>query len=174
MTDLNNKEIKVGDLIKRCGYVTYADGPRFKYSKKTWLVSKIDSCNKCDGECQHPYYKDENGNDMKLGAKEGIQYVVVGNEENGLDKEYEPVDDVIKIGVGSVESNYEVLKDIKKRNWFKGDIVKIIGNVAFESLEQGYLKEVSLNIPHKHILIVADNIKVGAVARELKVNKKNK
>lgn len=153
MKDKDGQEIKVGSMVKRCGFVRYADGPRYKVSKKTWLVSKIE-----DGL----FYKDENGNDVKLGCKEGIEFLVVGDEK-GFFKEHAAVAKVVKIDGGGVGQKYRVHGDIPAQHWKDGEIVLIHGNVSKETIDSGKLELVPDSVEHKHVLIVVDPVRVKGV-----------
>lgn len=158
MKDNNGIEIQPGDLMKRCGYVRYApdgqgdDGRRFKVSKKTWLISKV--------EGDTLFYKDEGGNDISLTLPkdEGV-FLVVGRDEKFL-PEYAPVKKVVRIDAGSVGQKYRVHGDIPAQNWNDGDIVLIHGKVAKETFDSGKLELVPPTVEHQHVLIVAGPVKV--------------
>lgn len=160
MKDKENSEIKVGDLVKKCGYVTYADGAKYKISKKTWQVSKVEGDNLFYRELGVDVKGQEIEQDALIPRKEGIEFLVVGDGK-GLKKEYKTTPKVLKIDAGSTGGNYRVLKDIEDKKWKVGDVVRIHGKVSFETLEKGYLEKVSDDLPNKHALIVADLIKVG-------------
>jgi len=151
MKDKNNLQIKVGDLVKKCGDVQYADAKRYKISRKTWQVSAITG---------NELYYNDGIQDSRIPRAKGIDYLVVGDEK-GYAPEYAPVTKVIAVTAGAVGGNYEVLKDIKEQNWKKGDIVKIHGTVSFDTLEKGFLKQVDDSIKNKHTLVVVDTIKAG-------------
>lgn len=144
MKDTYGVEIKVGDLVKRSGKVMYADGLKFKISKKTWKVSKIEN--------NELYYTDENGNDVKLNipAVEGGFLVVTEDV-------FQPVQGV---KAGGVPQKYRVHGDVKDKNWKDGDIVQIFGQVSKETIDSGKLEKVPDSVEHKHVLIVADVIKL--------------
>lgn len=147
MKDKNDIEIKVGDLIKLVGFVQYADGLKEKVSKKTWIVEDLNNLPE---------------------KTEDMSYLVIGNTTDGIKPEFIHSLDLVKISTGSVPQNYEVLKDIKEKDWKVGDIVKITGKVSKETLENGFLKEVSNDKAHKHVLIVVDPIATGLLANVLK------
>lgn len=144
MKDRDNVEIKVGDFVKREGLVQYADGWKKKLSKKTWKVSKI--------EDEKLYYTDENGNYVELPVPkhEGAFLIVP-------DAVFEPIHG---IKAGGVPQNYRVHGDNKSHNWKDGDIVQIYGNVSDDTIKKGTLERVPDDTDHKHVLIVADPIKV--------------
>lgn len=144
MKDKNNIEIKVGDFVKRYGLVQYADGLKGKISKKTWKVSKI--------EGDQLFYLDENGNDMilPLPKQEGA-FLVVSPDQ------FEPVPGIKPAGV---PLKYRVHGDNKAQGWKDGDIVQIHGTVSKETIDAGTLERVPDTEPHKHVLIVADPLKV--------------
>lgn len=158
MKDKNNIEIKVGDLVKRCGFVQYApdfpgdDGRRYKVSKKTWLISKIE-----DGSL---FYKDENGNDMPLALpKDEGAFLVVGNDGKFF-PEHAPIKKVVNIAAGGVGQKFRVHGDVAAQNWKDGEIVLIHGKVSKETLDSGKLELVPDSVEHQHVLIVADPVKV--------------
>lgn len=154
----NKEDIKAGDLVKRAGYVQYAPdfsgdtGRRYKVSKKTWLISKVEN-----GEL---YYQDENGNDIRLSLpKDEGAFIVVG-KEGKFRPEHAPIKKVVKIDGGGVGQKYRVHGDIPTQNWKDGDIVLIHGKVSKETIDAGKLERVPDTVPHAHVLIVADPIKV--------------
>lgn len=150
MKDKNKIEVKAGDLVKRCGYVMYADGRRFKISKKTWLISRVEK-NKLffmDGDIE---------TELRRPKDEG-NFIVIGDIKKGVSKEFNDVAKILTVSPGSVEEKYRVLKDVPKHNWREGDIVQIIGKVSFETLEKGWLEKVDKDTKHKHVLIVVDPI----------------
>jgi len=151
MNDKNKVEIKVGDMVKRCGMVRYADGLRFKISKNTWIISKIE-----DGEL----YYEEGGEHIRL-ARPKVEgdFIVIGDSK-GVNKEFKPTIPNITIEAGSVQEKYRVLKDVKDKKWKKGDVVAITGKVAFETLKNGWLEKVDKDTPNQHNLIVVDPIRV--------------
>lgn len=144
MKDKNGVEIKVGDLVKRYGLVQYADGLKGKISKKTWRVSKI--------EGDQLFYLDENGNDtlLPLPKQEGA-FLVVSPAE---------LTPVVGINPGGVPLKYRVHGDNETQNWKDGDIVQIFGNVSKETIDAGTLERVPDTLEHKHVLVVADPLKV--------------
>lgn len=144
MKDINQVEIKVGDFVKRKGKVQYADGLKEKLSKKTWVVSKIEN--------DQIYYLDENGNDIHLNVPsiEGGFLVV----PEGVFEAQEG------IKAGGVPGNYRVHGDVADKGWKDGDIVKIYGQVSDATLKSGKLEKVPDTEPHKHVLIVADVVKL--------------
>lgn len=143
MLDINDIEIKEGDLIKQVGMVTYADGPKLKYSKQTWLVIMQ------DGELVLPVKSND------------IKFVIVGNQEAGLRPEFLPFQEgVITIDEGTVPVNYKILKDVPTRGWKAGEVVKIVGKVSRETLENGVLEQCSDDEPNQHMLVVVDPIKL--------------
>lgn len=160
MKDKNQKEIQVGDLVKKQGLVKYADGERMKVSRKTWQVSKIEN--------GQPYYQEtitdwqgkEVVQDVPITCADGIELVVVGDAK-GISKEYKNQAKMLAIEPGTVAENYRVLKEVTQYNWKEGEIVKIVGKVSFETLEKGYLEKVEPNVKHKHVLVVADPARVG-------------
>lgn len=155
MKDINKRELQVGDLVKKKGIVEYADGPREKVSKKTWVVIEQDGLKLMLGDDIQP-------------LKETEEYLVVGSVKQGLEAPYKPLDKTLSISEGSTAENYRVLKDIKEKNWKKGEVVRIHGKVSFETLEKGYLEKVSSETEHQHLLVVVDPIKVGLVANKVK------
>lgn len=142
-------ELKQGDIVKIKGKVLYADGLKEKISKKTWVVEEKD------------------GGLVLPNLAEGEECILIGNQEQGIFPEFLPLMDIVKIDQGSVPQNYRVLKDVDEKGWKKDDIVKITGNVAKETLEGGWLEKVADNLPHKHVLIVVDPIKLGLVANNI-------
>lgn len=159
MKDKEKNEIKVGDLVKKCGYVTYADGPRYKVSRKTWQVSKIEDDRLFYRESVVDWRGETLEQDVPIPKAEEIEFLVVGDSK-GFKKGFAP-DKVLKIDAGSVAEKYRVLKDVKDKDWKKGDIVNIVGKVSFETLEGGWLEKVDKDTPHKHNLIVVDSARVG-------------
>lgn len=159
MKDKNGNEIKVGHLVKRCGYVQYADEKRYKISKKTWLISKVGN-----GEL---YYEDRFiGSDgrevvhdapLKVPKDEG-SFIIVGDKDKGVSKEFLPTESVVEAPVGQ---NYRIHKEDKKKDWKVGDIVRIHGRVAKEVIDRGDLEKVPDTIEHKHTLVVVDPIKIN-------------
>lgn len=158
MIDKNGTEIKAGDLIKRCGYVEYADGKRFKVSKNTWVVSKI--------EDDRVFYESRFPNSRGVEVVEDVEiklpkdngsFLVVGNGYELL-PEYQPTGMVL---AGSVEDKYRVLKPVVERGWDVGDVVSIVGKVSTETLENGWLEKVGKDTPNKHVLVVVDAIKLN-------------
>lgn len=141
--------MKQGDFVKRAGLVLYADGLKRKVSKKTWLVSKVE-----DGT---PFFKDENGNEvaLKLPKNEG-EYIVVGNEVDGISPEFIAPEGVE--GSGGVTQKYRVHGNFSEKGWEDGDIVQISGKVSKETLESGKLELVPNTEPHKHVLVVVDPV----------------
>lgn len=162
MKDKYKNEIKAGDLVKRCGYVEYADGRRFKISKNTWLISRVEGKKLFFTET----IKDTLGNavqserELQRPKDEG-DFIVVGDAKKGLRPEFKEKLKVVKLGAGSVAENYRVLKDVPDKNWKVGEIVQIFGKVAFETLEKGWLEKVDKEMPHKHVLIVVDPISLN-------------
>lgn len=161
MKDKNGVEIQTGMLLKRCGNVRMADGLRYKVSKHTWKVSKVEDGkvfyeSKFIGNKEEEIVEDL---ELKLPKEEG-SFLVVG-DENGLYDEFVEKESVAVIKVGSVSEKYEVLKDIPDRGWKTGDVVSIVGKVSFDTLSNGWLKLVDKSKPHKHVLIVADPIQMG-------------
>lgn len=150
MKDKNGTKIKKGDYIKRCGFVTYADGPKYKVSKKTWVVTK-----------------NEQGELVLPSAAEGIEYLVVGSEKKGFNPEYLPVSDVVDVSQGSVPQKYRALKDVGSQNWKKGEVVQITGKVSNGTLERGVLELVPDTTPHQHILMVVDPVLMKPAVNEL-------
>lgn len=144
MKDRDNVEIKVGDFVKREGNVLYADGWKKKLSKKTWKISKI--------EGEKLYYTDENGNDVELPLpkNEGAFLVVP-------EAVFEPIQG---IKAGGVPSKYRVHGEVEDKDWKDGDIVQIFGNVSKETLDSGRLEKVPDSVEHKHVVVVADPLKV--------------
>ena len=167
MIDLNNKEITAGALVKRSGYVQYADGRRHKISKKTWRISRV--------EKEKLYYKEilvdtfgvevENEVELRRPKDEG-NFLVVGDSK-GFFKEYAEVDKIVKITLGSVGEIYKVLKDVTGKNWKAGEYVKIHGKVSFETLEKGILEKVDSNTKHQHVLVVVDPVKILGIANQI-------
>ena len=157
MKDKEGTIIKVGDLVKRCGKVLYADGLRSKISKNSWLVSKIEG-----GEL---YYNDGE-RDVKL-ARPKVEgdFIVVGDSK-GISKDFKDVPKVLTIEAGSVQEKYRVLKELKDKGWKKGDVVAITGKVSFDTLEKGWLELVDKDTPNKHSLIVVDSLKVHGKANK--------
>lgn len=161
MNDKNDKAIEPGCYVKRCGKVLYADGLRFKVSKKTWLVSRVE-----DGRLFYESrFLDHRGEEvveeveLKRPKIDG-NFIVVGDAD-GLAPEFAPPLKVIKVSEGSVAQNYRVLKEVKEQGWKQGDIVQIIGKVAFDTLHEGFLELVGKDVPHKHVLIVVDPIRLN-------------
>lgn len=150
MKDKNKEEIKAGDLVKRCGNVEYADGKRFKVSKKTWLISRVEKDKLYFGE-------GEEETELARPKDEG-DFIVVGNEKKGIEKEYLAGNKPFVIDAGSVGEKYRVLKDVPAKDWKKGDVVHIVGKVSFETLHSGWLEKVDKDTPHKHVLIVVDPV----------------
>lgn len=147
MLDKNNKEIKGGDYLKKVGIVEYADGPKEKISKKTWMVGD-------DGQLPE--------------ISEGMSFLVVGNVKEGILPEFAPLmHGMIKIDVGSVPVNYKVLKDIEEKGWRRGEIVRIIGSVSNETLENGFLEKVPSETPHQHVMVVVNPIELGLSLNEI-------
>lgn len=140
MLDKNNKEIKAGDFVKLIGMVQYADGLKEKISKKTWIV----------------------GENLELPeVSEGMSLLIVGSEKEGLLPEYAGFQEgMLKIGAGSVPQHYRVLKDVDSQNWKRGEIVRIIGSVSKETLENGFLERVADTVPHQHVMIIAEPVKI--------------
>lgn len=170
MKDKEKNTIKVGDLVKKTGYVTYADGDRYKVSRKTWRVSKVEDGKvfyrekivdflgrEIEQDTPIPYGKDAKGNQ--------VEFLVVGDAK-GFSKGYKDVPTTLKIDAGSVAEKYRVLKDVKSKKWAKGDVVQIVGKVSFDTLEKGYLEKVSADVPHKHVLVVADTARIRGVAKQ--------
>lgn len=154
----SEQEIKVGSLIKRAGYVQYADGRRYKVSKKTWRVSKVEEGKLFYSQTTTDVHDNEIVEDVELKIpKDDGEFIVVG-DENGVFEQYLPKDNTIS--VGSVAGKYRVLKDVEERDWKIGDVVSIVGKVAFSTLENGVLEKVSDDTEHKHVLIVVDPISV--------------
>jgi len=143
MKDKNGIEIKVGDLVKRCGFVQYADGLKYKLSKKTWRISKI--------EGDTLFYADEYGNNSELRRPANEGDFIVVNEEST------PVPFVRPSGV---PHKYRVHVDYGKKNWKIGDIVLIYGQVGEETLKSGKLERVPDSEEHKHVLIIVDPLQV--------------
>lgn len=159
MKNTDKNEIKVGDVVRQLGEVEYADGVKEKFSKKMWKVSKIE-----DGILYHSVtFQDELGReftqDEPISLDPDTKYLVVGDNK-GARNEYKEKGKVIKVKPGGVPQNYRVLKDIKDYGWKEGDIVKVVGRVSFETLEGGYLEEVSNDLKNKHVHIVVDPVKV--------------
>lgn len=151
--DKEGKEIQVGNLVKKYGPVQYADGVREKYSKKTWVISHVDE----DGV----YWTDEHGNPVPLTCKEGFSLVVVGHVDTGYSEEYAQIqDDAVVVRAGSVGQKYRVLKDVDSQGWKAGDLVMIHGTVGKETLERGVLERYDGDEEHKHVIVVADPVKV--------------
>ena len=150
MKDKNGIEIKGGDLVKRCGYVMYADGLKYKISKKTWKISKIEEGNL--------YYADENGNDVYLPIPKRDGAFLVVNEDN--------FKSVTGISPGGVPQKYRVHGDDKKMGWKDGDIVQIHGNVSEQTQKSGKLERVPDSLEHKHVLVVADPLRVFGKANK--------
>lgn len=152
MKDKNDIEIRVGHLIKRCGLVLYADGLKYKVSKKTWRISKV--------EDDKIFYTDESGQyvNLPLPKNEGA-YIVVGDED-GLFPEHLPAEDVVTIKAGGVQEKYRVHGEVEQYGWQDGDIVAISGQIGKETIDSGKLEKVPNTLEHKHVLIVADPIKV--------------
>lgn len=147
MKDEKGVEIKVGDLIKRRGEVLYADGWKSKLSNKTWKVSKVEDI---------VYYQDENGNDVPLPLpKKNGAYVIVDESW------FTPVDGV---KAGGISQKYRIHFNDKERDWKEGDIVQITGNVSEATLKSGKLEKVPDTELHKHVLIVADPLKIKGFA----------
>ena len=144
MKDTQGVEIKVGDLVKRSGKVMYADGLKFKISKKTWKVSKIEN--------DELYYTDENGNDVHLAVPKVEGGFLVVSEAV-----FEPM---VGVKAGGVPQKYRVHGDVKDKGWKDGDIVQIFGQVSKETIDSGKLERVPDSVEHKHALIVADVIKL--------------
>ncbi len=144
MKDRNGVEIEVGSLVKRYGKVLYADGLKAKLSKKTWRVSKIEN--------DTIYYADEHGNDtiLPLPKNEGA-FQVISEEEFAA---------IPRIKPGGVPLKYRVHEDIADKGWQIGDIVQIYGNVSDDTLKSGKLERVPDETPHKHVIVVADPLKV--------------
>lgn len=157
MKDKNGAEIGVGALVKRCGYVRYADGLKYKVSKKTWVISTV-------GKNKHGedalFYKDENGNEVTLASPKNEGAFLVVGDSNGFFPEHTLSEKIIKITSGGVGQKYRVHGDVKERDWKDGDIVLVHGDVSKETIASGKLERVPDSIPHKHLIIVADPIKV--------------
>lgn len=149
--DKNGIEIKEGDLLKKVGFVKYADGLKLKISKKTWAVTK----DPATGELVLPT------------LAEGIEFLVVGNLTDGLKEEYKSIElggvPVVSAPVGVV---YRVLKRVESQNWNAGDIVKIHGKVSIETLQNGILEAYNGDKPVQHVIVVVDPIKVGVQAKQ--------
>lgn len=162
MKDKNKVEIKVGDYVKRCGYVQYADGKKYKVSKNTWVISKVDGDNIYYSVTFKDYKGDDVTEDVLLKKpKDDGDFLVIGNEKDGLNKENSPINKTIVIEEGSVAGVYKILKDVSDKNWKAGEVVKIHGKVSFDTLKNGYLEKIGDNVKHQHILVVVDPIKVG-------------
>lgn len=144
--------------MKRVGPVMYADGPRTKVSKKTWLIHEI-------GDDETLYYL-ENGELRPLTLAPEIKFLVVGDEENGIREEFLHNDENVVITDAPVGEVYEVLKDISQHNWKKGELVRIHGKVSKETLENGYLVLYKGTKPHQHVLVVVDPVKAGLVSNK--------
>lgn len=146
MLDKNNKEIKAGDFVKLVGKVQYADGLKEKLSKKTWII----------------------GSNLELPEiSEGMDFLIVGSTTDGLLPEYAPMQEgMLKIEEGTVPRHYKVLKDVDSKNWKRGEIVRVVGSVSKETLEQGFLEEVPDSVSHQHVLVVVDPIKIGLLVKE--------
>lgn len=141
--------MKTGDFVKRAGLVLYADGYKRKVSKKTWLISKVE-----DGK---PFFRDESGLDVELRLpKHEGEFIVVGNDSDGISKEFLAPEGVE--GNGGVSQKYRVHGDIEDKNWKDGDVVLISGKVSRETLESGKLELVPADTPHQHVLIVVDPV----------------
>lgn len=138
MKDENGVEIKVGDYVKRAGYVQYADGLKYKISKKTWKVSRIDGDNL--------YYLDENGNDtvLTLPAREG-SFIMVDHETT--------IEGVKPTGI---PQKYRVHGDVPERGWKDKEIVLIYGAVS----DTKKLEPVPDTEHHTHVLVVVDPLRV--------------
>lgn len=171
MKDKNNIDIKVGDLIKKTGFVKYADGDRYKISRKTWRVSKVEGDKvfyreqtqdflgrEIEQDVPLPYGKDAKGN--------LVEFLVVG-DSTGFSKDFQENVKELKINAGSVQEKYRVLKDIPDKQWKKGEIVAITGKVSFETLENGWLEKVSADVPHKHTMVVVDTARIRGLTNNL-------
>jgi hypothetical protein len=158
MKDKYKNEINPGDLVKRCGYVEYADGKRYKISKNTWLISRVE-------KDKLFFMEGDTEREIMRPADEG-DFILVGNAKKGIAKEFTDTAKVLNLGAGTVGEKYRVLKDVSKHNWKKGDIVQIFGKVSFGTLEKGWLEKVDPETKHKHVLVVVD-----PVALNPKVNK---
>lgn len=152
MKDKNGIEIMVGSLIKRCGNVRFADGLKYKISKKTWQVSKIE-----DGTL---YYLDENGNHTKLSLPKNEGAFLVVGDENGVSPEHAKPS-FIDLG-GGVAQKYRVHGNIEEKGWQDEDIVLIHGKVSQEMIDSGVLELVPDSVQHQHVLIVVDALKAFA------------
>ena len=130
--------------MKRQGKVMYAIGLKLKLSKKTWKISKIEN--------DELYYTDENGNDIHLAVPKVEGGFLVVSEAV-----FEPVRG---IKAGGVPQKYRVHGDVKEQDWKDGDIVQIFGNVSKETTDSGKLERVPDTEPHKHVLVVADSVKL--------------
>ena len=161
MTDKNGREIKTGDLVKRCGFVRMADGMRYKVSKNTWKISKVED----DKLYFESRFLDVRGNEVVEDKhlprpKHEGDFLVVG-DENGAFPDFLGEIEAIAVSAGSVEEKYRILKDVPECNWKVGEIVSITGKVGFATLEGGWLEKVDKDTPHKHVRIVVDPIQIN-------------
>lgn len=148
MIDKNGVEIKAGDLVKKTGFVVYAHGPREKVSKKTWVATEKDGVLGLFLNDWEPF-----------DSKEGVEYIIVGSVNKGMEKKYTPLSEV---AVSAVFEKFKLLKDVPSKGWKKGDVVQTNGKVAKDDTTFEWVAD---NVQHQHVLVVVDPIKVGLVAK---------
>ena len=150
MKDKNDVEIQAGDMVKKTGFVTYAHGPREKVSKKTWVATEKDGVLGLFLNDWEPF-----------DSKEGVEYIIVGSVNKGMKKEFIPLSDV---AVSAVFEKFKLLKDVPSKGWKKGDVVQTNGKIAKDDVTFEWVAD---NVPHQHVLVVVDPIKVGLLTNKM-------
>lgn len=160
MKDKNGVTIKTGHIVKRGGKVRYADGMKYKLSKKSWVVSRVENDTLFYTKSFTSWDGTPVTEEVKLSLpKHDGDFLVVGDEK-GLFEEHRPIKKVVAVDPGSVGENYRVKQDVDAQNWKEGDIVKIHGKVSEKTLNKGILEKVPNTLEHKHVLVVVDPVKL--------------